>query len=142
MPPPSSLARNLPPPSSLARNLPPHQALQETCLPHKGASTENFYAQRILAVKKGRGRVVRVNLLTKENLWQKYFFSNKAEWSSKKFVKNHICWCKSWCKTKRNKRNGSYILKYFYEVPAKLAIKCKTGVYFYLIFGYFIHKIC
>ena len=33
-------------------------------------------------------------------------------------------------KTKRNKRSGGCILQILYEVPSKLEIQCKKGMYF------------
>ena len=36
-----------------------------------------------------------------------------------KNCKNDICWCKSWCKTTRNKRTGSCFLHFFTRITFK-----------------------
>ena len=47
-----------------------------------------------------------------ENLWQKYFFSDIFEWSSKNLWKMTPVDVKA-NKTKRNKRSGGFILQFF-----------------------------
>ena len=67
--------------------------------------------------------------------YEKSFFRKCWVRRFKKIVKNDICWCKSWCKTTRNKRTGSCILFFFKKkLPSKLEIQCtKHACIFYLI---------
>ena len=65
-----------------------------------------------------RGWGVWINPLKKENLRQKSFF-RKFWMRFYKVVKNDIGWCKSCCKTTRNKRTGSCILYFLMRSTCK-----------------------
>ena len=53
---------------------------------------------------------VRVNLLKQRKIIDKNIFQVRLNEFLKICKKNDICWCKSWFKTTRNKKNGSCIL--------------------------------
>ena len=77
------------------------------------------------------GGKIWVNLLKKENLWQKPIFRCLMKFL--KVVKYNTYWCKSLCITTRNKRTGGiYLWDYFLGI-FKTSMQCKKGVFFHLI---------
>ena len=84
-------------PSRLVRNLPPHKERTDKKL---------FVMLSRFWLLKG----VRVNLLKQRKIIDKNIFQVRLNEFLKICKQIDICWCESWFKTTRNKRNGSYIL--------------------------------